>query len=80
MDQTRLFTSSLGVRVVTSMQGSVVGLVGVAQTNRTATVSTPTAALQVVVSPNEELAVSGAGGGKLVTTCVRAAPFVPPFS
>ena len=81
----RVFTCTAGVRVVTTLDGVVVGLVGVSTVTVHATLTTTTttdvltdtpqqATMRQLVKPNTEWGLT-ASGPKLL----RAVPYVPPF-
>ena len=82
----RVFECLGNTRVVTSVDGSVTSVVGVAPTTQTVvlslhapgtatTTTTTTTTTRITVAPNEEWAV-GSGG---TATLVRKTPFIAPF-
>eukprot|EP01050_Picozoa_sp_SAG11_P015239 SAG11_NODE_1954_length_4006_cov_1.667093_1_plen_862_part_00 len=81
VDRRRVFTASLGVRVVTSLSGKVVGLIGIDSATTTVTLAVPGGGGEVkqVIKPNEEWGVSSAAGGTMTLKRLRAAPFVKPY-
>ena len=92
-DGKRLFSCSDGVRVVSTLGGTVTGLVGIDSTAKTVALTVPAggggAGLKQVVKPNEEWSVhtavvaAGLGGSgdrlAMAAKLSRAAPFVLPF-
>lgn len=90
MDGSRkLFSCSVGVRVITTLDGRVNGLVGISQTAVQVTLSTPSGSLRnQAVLPNEEWSVEaepsadrqpGSANTTLRRSLLRRSPFVPPF-
>ena len=79
-DGARLFACTAGVRVVTSLGGAVVGLVGIGSAPIDAELQVGGQTLRQRVAPNEEYAVDADAAGAMRAVLRRAAPFVRPFS
>ena len=89
MNGARLFSCSAGVRVVTGLDGTVRGLVGIDRAARHVLLTVPppgdaaalggnppALTLRAIVKPNEEWSVDVAAGSLKLS---RAAPFTLPF-
>jgi hypothetical protein len=81
-----LFSCGVGVRIVTSHSGTVIGLVGIAQAPvkvQLTSLAHGSALVSLTVKPNDEWSLSASAGTQVIpqvtTKLVRSAPFVAPF-